>query len=171
MKTKKNQIQFKESIVRNIVFGVEDSLVSTVGLVSGIAVAGVGRQTIFLTGIVLIFVEAFSMGVGTFVSETDAEEYIEGKKIALPKAIMSAVVMFISYLVAGIIPLCPYMFYETKQAFSVSILLSLISLFILGATGAATFHKKIISHGLRMLVFGGIAIAVGIIVGQVVQIP
>ena len=52
--------------LRNFIFGVEDSLVSTVGLLSGVAVANVDQATIFLTGMVLIFVEAFSMGVGSF---------------------------------------------------------------------------------------------------------
>jgi len=47
--------------LRNFVFGVEDSIVSTVGLVSGIAIAGLPKTEILLTGAVLIFVEAFSM--------------------------------------------------------------------------------------------------------------
>jgi hypothetical protein len=38
--------------VRNIVFGISDSLVSTVGLLSGIDVSGTSRQIIILTGIV-----------------------------------------------------------------------------------------------------------------------
>src|SRR3989338_4103836 len=44
--------------IRNLIFGVEDSLVSTVDLLSGVAAAGVPRSVIFLTGVVLIFVEA-----------------------------------------------------------------------------------------------------------------
>jgi VIT1/CCC1 family predicted Fe2+/Mn2+ transporter len=53
----------KTIYLRNFIFGVEDSLVSTVGLLSGVAVAGVASRTILLTGVVLIFVEAFSMAV------------------------------------------------------------------------------------------------------------
>ena len=49
-------------IVRNFTFGVEDSLVSTVALLAGIAIANVETKTIVLTGIVLIFVE----GAGNF---------------------------------------------------------------------------------------------------------
>ena len=50
----------KALYIRNFVFGVEDSLASTVGLLSGIATAGVNASTIVVTGAVLIFVEAFS---------------------------------------------------------------------------------------------------------------
>ena len=60
--------------LRNTVFGVEDSLVSTVGLLSGIAATGsVSKSFILLTGIVYISVEAFSMAVGSFLSE----EFVE----------------------------------------------------------------------------------------------
>ena len=64
------------SYIRNFVFGVEDSLVSTVGLLSGVAIAGVEQKYIFITGLILIFVEAFSMAVGSFLSEESAEKYI-----------------------------------------------------------------------------------------------
>ena len=59
--------------MRNLIFGAEDSLVSTVGLLSGIAIGGVPKSAIILTGIVLIFVEAFSMGVGSYLSEYSVE--------------------------------------------------------------------------------------------------
>ena len=53
--------KFSAVYIRNFIFGVEDSLVSTAGLLSGIAATGMSRPAILLTGIVLIFVEAFSM--------------------------------------------------------------------------------------------------------------
>ena len=54
---------------------MEDSLVSTVGLLSGVAVANVPMTTILLTGLILIFVEAISMAAGSFLSEYSAEGY------------------------------------------------------------------------------------------------
>ncbi len=167
MKPKQRQ---KESLVRNFIFGVEDSLVSTVGLVSGIAVANVPKETIFLTGIILIFVEAFSMAVGTFLSESGAEEFVEGKsKLSNTKLITGSAVMFVSYLLAGIIPLFPYTFADTQNAFILSVGLSLFALFALGAVTAIAFKKKILSHGIKMLILGGVAIVVGIAVGKLIQ--
>jgi len=52
---------------RNFVFGVEDSLVSTVWLLSGAAAVVVAQETVLPTDFVLIFVEEFSMGVGSFL--------------------------------------------------------------------------------------------------------
>ena len=48
--------------LRAFVFGVEDSVASTVGLLSGIAIAGVARETILLTGAILILVERAKEG-------------------------------------------------------------------------------------------------------------
>jgi VIT1/CCC1 family predicted Fe2+/Mn2+ transporter len=86
--------------LRNIIFGVEDSLVSTVGLLSGIAVEHVSSPTILLTGFVYITVEAFSMSVGSFLSEESAEEVAAGKSVAPLMPALGAFIMFGSFFVA-----------------------------------------------------------------------
>lgn len=60
--------------IREIVFGLEDSLVSTVGAVSGIAVGSGDRYIVILSGIVLVAVEAVSMAAGSFLSSKSAAE-------------------------------------------------------------------------------------------------
>src|SRR3989338_8370980 len=93
------------SYFRNFVFGVEDSLVSTVGLLAGVAAAGAEQSTILLTGIVLIFVEAFSMAAGSYISEASAEDYTEGDGADSRVSFLSASIMFVSYFLSGFIPL------------------------------------------------------------------
>src|SRR3989338_159296 len=97
------------SYFRNFIFGVEDSLVSTVWLLSGVAIAGVPRTTILLTGLVLIFVEAFSMAAGSFLCEYSAEGYVSGVDSPTKSNLISGVIMFFSYLVSGFIPLSSYL--------------------------------------------------------------
>ena len=60
------------SYVRSFAFGVEDGLVSTVGLLAGVSTADVSRRDILITGAILIVVEAFSMATGSFLSESEA---------------------------------------------------------------------------------------------------
>ncbi len=153
-------------IVRNFTFGVEDSLVSTVGLLAGIAVAGVPRSTILVTGLVLIFVEGFSMGVGSLLSEQSVEEYESHKEVSLGKPIVAATVMFVSYVIAGLIPLLPYLFSFSTQPVWISIALTLLALFLLGAFNAYIFKIRMWKDGLQTLCMGGLAILVGIAVGQ-----
>lgn len=155
--------------MRNFVFGVEDSLVSTVGLISGIAISGMNRQAIFLTGMVLIFVEAFSMAVGSFLSEHSAEDYIKHAETSSGWSYRASFIMFFSYFLSGFIPLLPYIIFPTTNAFWISIAASLIALFVLGVVGAMISHTKILRNGIRMLTIGGIAILVGVVVGSLVN--
>lgn len=155
--------------LRNLIFGVEDSLVSTVGLLSGVAAAGVSKSTIFLTGVVLIFVEAFSMGVGSFISEHAVEEYTKKEEADHSHTLIGGIIMFISYFVAGFIPLFPYLIAEIRTAFIVSIALSLLALFLLGALSGKSFGIRVWKRGVQMLVLGGIAIGLGVVVGVAVN--
>ncbi|OGM29550.1 hypothetical protein A2630_00980 [Candidatus Woesebacteria bacterium RIFCSPHIGHO2_01_FULL_44_10] len=154
---------------KNFIFGVEDSLVSTVGLLSGVAAAGMAKHTIFLTGVILIFVEAFSMGVGSFLAEQSVEEYEESDKVAPTKSIISGLIMFASYFASGFIPLFPYVVFEVSTAFWTAITLTLTALFLLGIISASRFHHKdLFRHGIRMLLVGGLAIVAGVAVGKII---
>lgn len=154
---------------RNFIFGVEDSLVSTVGLLSGVAIADVPTSTIFLSGIVLIFVEAFSMGAGSFLSEQSAEGYKTRKQATSITIILGGVIMFFSYFLAGFIPLSPYLFLSVEIAFWVSIIVSLFALFSLGVIAARLSKISIWKSALRMFLIGGTAIALGVLVGRIVS--
>lgn len=158
------------SYLRNFVFGVEDSLVSTVGLLSGIAIANVPRDTILLTGVVLIFVEAFSMGAGSFMAEYSAEGFIRHRDARPRRSFIAALIMFCSYLVAGLVPLSPYAFLSAERAFGKSIFMSLVALFVLGLTGARFSRINLLKNALRMMVIGGGAIAIGVIVGRILTV-
>lgn len=159
----------KEQYLRNFVFGVEDSLASTVGLLSGVAAAGVTKKEVIITGVVLIFVEAFSMGVGSLLSEHSVEEYERRKTVSLREPLFGAGVMFLSYLGAGILPLFPYLFFQNTIAFWSSIILSLGCLFALGIISAAFSKTKLLREGYEMLVIGGIAVFIGVVVGTLMK--
>jgi len=157
----------KSSFVRNFVFGVEDSLVSTVGLLSGIAVAGIERPAIIMTGLVLIIVEAFSMGAGAWLSEHSVEEYEEQREMPWLHAFRSAVIMFFSYVLAGLIPLSPYLFASSAVAFRLSIILTLLALILLGIFNAKMFRIRSLREAFITLLIGGAAVLVGVVVGNI----
>lgn len=160
------------SYLRNFVFGVEDGIVSTVGLLSGIAAVNVPRETIVLTGAVLIFVEAFSMAMGSFLSESSAEEYEEqtngDSKNIFRRSFLDGIIMFFSYFAAGFIPLFPYIVASGNSALPISVGCSLLTLFLLGAFSGRVSRAGIARGALRMALIGGLAISVGIIVGNAV---
>lgn len=156
---------------RNFIFGVEDSLVSTVGLLSGIAVGGVGREEIILAGVVLIFVEAFSMGVGSFLSERSVEEFMARDASSPPRrSVGASFIMFGSYFLSGFIPLLPYLFIEKAVALPASIAFSLAALFCLGVLSARVLRTFVWRTALRMFLIGGLAIGVGLALGNLFAI-
>lgn len=157
------------SYFRSFIFGVEDSLVSTVGLLAGVAIANVDRKTIFLTGLILIFVEAFSMAAGSFISEQSVEELVHKNKVPVRRSIYAGSIMFLSYFVSGFIPLAPYIFMSVENGLRWSIAFSLLALFILGILGAKATSRNPIESGLRMFLVGGLAIGVGIFVGSLIK--
>jgi VIT1/CCC1 family predicted Fe2+/Mn2+ transporter len=153
--------------VRNIIFGVEDSLVSTVGLLSGIAYAEVPHQYILMTGLILIFVEGVSMAIGSFLSEESAEEYESGKEALVRAPALGALAMLVSYIVAGFIPLAPYLVSAGDTALVWSVSLSVMFLAVLGYVQARISKVPAFRRALRMMLLGGFAIFVGIMVGKV----
>ncbi len=155
--------------IRNIVFGVADSLVSTVGLLSGISASGSSPQVILLTGIVYAFVEAFSMAVGSFMSEQSAEEYAIKGEVANTQPFIAGTVMFVSFILASFIPIAPYMIFKPTVALLFSIIFSIIALFIVGLVSAKIVKVGTLKHGIRMMILGGAAIIIGVIVGKLIK--
>ncbi len=150
---------------RNFIFGSEDSLVSTVGLLAGIASAGVERKEIIVSGIILICVEAFSMSVGSFLSESETIESTSKNIVKGNNSLVASLIMLVSYIICGLIPLSPYILMDTKQAFWWSIAMSITFLFVLGFTSAKILNINIWRTSLKTAIMGGLAIGLGVVVG------
>jgi VIT1/CCC1 family predicted Fe2+/Mn2+ transporter len=147
---------------RNLVFGAEDGLVSTVGVLFGLAISGeyTSRQ-IILAGLVLIVVEALSMGVGAFLSEKGVHELPGGKKHR-DNPTVDGIIMFFSYFVSGFVTLMPYKIMPVGPAKYCSVALTLFTLFMVGYLP----HRELKGGG-RMVTLAGIAIFVGYVVAQI----
>lgn len=81
--TNKNS-RFVQSL-REVVFGLEDGMVSTLGAITGIAIGSQNHFTVLLAGFVIIAVESISMGIGSYVSnqsdrDRDISQLREQKK-------------------------------------------------------------------------------------------
>lgn len=63
--------------LREIVFGLEDGIVSTLGALTGIAAGVQDLNIIILAGFVIIFVESLSMAAGTYLSSKSEQEMEE----------------------------------------------------------------------------------------------
>lgn len=67
-------------VLKEVVFGIEDGMVSTLGSITGIAIGSNGNHaTVILAGSVIIAVESISMGIGSYLSNKSEEEMEERK--------------------------------------------------------------------------------------------
>ena len=121
------------------------------------------RSNLLLTGFVLIAVEAFSMGVGSLLSENSVEEFEAKTDVSLSASLPGAVTMIIFYILGGIVPLIPYLLIDGLSALWWSVTASLIALIILGLVSALMLKINWWKQVFRMVSLGGLAIGIGII--------
>ncbi len=147
--------------IKSIIFGLEDALVSTTGLVVGVAIGSGDKPTVLLAGIVGLCVEASSMASGEYLSQTTGSQKT---KIKL------ATLMFISYLVGGLFPILPIFFSTTGYFVISSILSSLIGLALLGWGKAIVLKQNPLNSSLQVLLIGGGSMAIGLLAGKFFQL-
>lgn len=154
--------------VRSVIFGIEDSLVSTTGLIAGLSV-GADRKVVLLGGAVAIAIEALSMGAGEYLSD-DAVQEIDKIKRHSQGPLLSGLLMLVSYFLAGLVPLLPVVFFDYPGSLIFSIVFALIGLFLLGYVKGKLIHVSPIKGGLKILFVGGMAALLGVLVGLVFKV-
>lgn len=214
--------------MKEIVFGMEDGMVSTLGSVTGIAGATGDPFTAILAGVVIVSVESISMGVGEYLSTKsqneiddrvlqeerdeieqypkEEQEEMEGmfiadgwprdmakqmaevtakdKKLMLKEMayrelkvfpeeqknpLKNGIVMMFSYIIGGVIPIAPYFFMSMGPAIAVSVVITLLALFMLGALTTHYSKRNPIKAGLEMFALASFAALVGYLVGKFVD--
>jgi VIT1/CCC1 family predicted Fe2+/Mn2+ transporter len=79
----------KQRNVREIVFGVQDGILTTLGIITGVGVAEGERSAVFISGFLALFAGALSMGVGEYLGRKSEREVIQAT-IAMEKREMAA---------------------------------------------------------------------------------
>ena len=154
--------------IHSIFFGIEDSLVSTTGALAGIAIGAGSKSVILMTALVIIAVESTSMGASEFLSEETEEEIEKEKMPASPK--VSGLLVFVAYVIAGLIPLLPYLLLPHITAIPISIAFALIGMIVLGIVKGKVTKKSTLRSAGEVLIIGGIATAIGVVVGLIFKV-
>ncbi|MBI4592220.1 VIT1/CCC1 transporter family protein [Candidatus Uhrbacteria bacterium] len=162
--------------MREIVFGLEDSLVSTMGAITGIAVGTGSQYIVILSGLVLIAAEATSMAAGSYLSTKHAREaeilFHERKGLEVHEEashpIRAALVMGVFYLLGGTVPLIPYFLLPVGQAVIPAIAVTAFALFLVGVWAASFTKTSKLKSGVEMTAVSLAAAGIGYVVGRVV---
>ncbi len=157
-----------QSYLKSAIFGFEDGLVSTTGIVAGLSAGAHDPHIIVLGALVNIGVEAVSMGAGEFISERGIHS-LRGNRHT-DSASLSGVVMGASFMVAGLIPLLPVLVLPYPHSIVISLAAALAAMFGLGlvrtkAVGSSNYWRSAV----ETLAIGGTATLIGFLVGLLVK--
>lgn len=155
--------------LRSVLFGTEDSLVSTTGLLAGISMGSANTHVIILAGLVAIIIEGVSMGVGEYLSDDNMEQ-LDKLKRHRDNPLMSGFLLMVSYLLAGMIPFLPIVFLPFPNSVITSIIFAFISLFLLGYLKGKLLNISPLRSGTKILIVGGITTILGIAVGLLFRV-
>lgn len=145
-------------------FGFNDALVSTTGVIVGVSTGVANKDVVILAGVVTILVEALSMGSGQYLSSKSAHELEKSDALKVP--IISGIVMFVSYFLAGLVPLLAIIFTPEDYGRTVAIIAALICLIILGYAKGKIVGVSAVRSAIEVFIIGGIATVIGIVVGN-----
>jgi VIT1/CCC1 family predicted Fe2+/Mn2+ transporter len=155
--------------LRSVMFGIENSVISTAGLIAGISVGNGTQRVVILGATVAIVIEAVAMGVGEYLSD-DAVQELDKLKRHADNSLLSGLMMMVSGTIAGLIPLVPVIVFDYPLSLYVSIALALATLFAVGFTKGKVLNSSPLRGGLKIFFVGGVATLLGVIVGLIFKV-
>jgi VIT1/CCC1 family predicted Fe2+/Mn2+ transporter len=155
----------QKEYLQSAMFGFNDALVSTTGVIVGISTGTNNKQVVILAGVVTILVEALSMGSGQYLSSKSAHQLDKSESFRIP--IISGVIMFGAYFVAGLVPLLSIILFPVSYSRDVAIVAALVSLLILGYVKGKVVDVSPVRSAIEVLIIGGVATIIGIVAGNI----
>ncbi len=155
--------------LRSVMFGIENSLISTAGLIAGLSVGTATKHVIILGATVAIVIESVAMGVGEYLSD-DAVQELDKLKRHPDSPLESGSLMLVSGTLAGLVPLIPVIIWDYPLSLYISITSALVVLFLVGYVKGRILNTSPAKGGLKILIVGGIAMILGVIVGYIFKV-
>lgn len=162
-------LHIHEDYLRSGLFGIQDGLVSTTGVVVGMSTGIEDKAIIILASLVAVSVEASSMAAGQYSSEKAVHQMDKTGKHT-DSLMIGALIMFFGYLIGGLMPIIPTVIFNQPQARIISILAAFLGLFTLGYLKGKLVDHKPLRSAIELFIIGAMATTIGLIVGYVLRI-
>jgi VIT1/CCC1 family predicted Fe2+/Mn2+ transporter len=162
--------------IRELIYGANDGIITTFAVVAGVAGGGLSLPVVLIIGCANLFADGVSMAVGNYLAIRSHESVLETQDLPEEEAfpLRHAVATFMAFALAGALPLVPYMVPAAGfDRFTLSIVLTCLGMFTVGASRALIANVRWWKAGLEMLGLGALvaalAFASGAVVAAVVQ--
>lgn len=158
-----------EDYLRSALFGLQDGLVSTTGVVVGISTGVAQKEIVILAAFVAVTVEATSMAAGQYSSEKAVHQMDKTGKHT-DSVLLGALIMFFSYILAGLIPIIPTVLFDQQLARILSIIFAFIGLFIIGFIKGKIVEHQALKSAIELFIVGATATTIGLVVGHFLKV-
>jgi len=161
--------------IGDLVYGANDGIVSTFAIVAGIAGAGLEPNIIVIIGLASLFADGFSMATSNYLASKSEnfvlknEEGSDDPHLKITSPIKSAFATFLAFIVAGSVPLLPYLILGNGNTFRLAAASTLIALFVVGSVRTLATGRSAIVGGVEMVVIGGVAATIAYLIGQFIS--
>jgi VIT1/CCC1 family predicted Fe2+/Mn2+ transporter len=148
--------------IRDLVYGANDGIITTFAVVAGVAGGNLTRTAVLVVGVANLAADGLSMAVGNFLSIRANESAREAENLPEEEASPArhGLATFVAFVVAGSVPLAPYVLPGVDTGrFQWSLILTLTSLFVVGALRTVVTTDRWWRAGLEMLFLGAIVAA------------
>ena len=160
-----------EHYLKDLVYGANDGIITTFAVVAGVAGAQLDARIVLILGFANLLADGFSMGASNFLSIRSDEAVRQATGLAAlePFPGRHSVATFGAFVVAGCVPLLSYVVAATSEPFLTAVMLTLATLFVVGAARSFVTGLRWWWSGLEMLLVGSAAAAVAYGVGAFVE--
>jgi VIT1/CCC1 family predicted Fe2+/Mn2+ transporter len=144
--------------IRDVVYGANDGIITTFAVVSGVAGGGLSTLAVLVIGAANLAADGMSMGVGNLLAIRADERAREAASLPELEAFpwKHGLATTIAFMVAGAVPLLPYIVPGIERQALTSTALTFSSLFALGASRALVTIDRWWRSGLETLLLGAV---------------
>src|SRR3989344_1188331 len=163
------------SALRAAVYGANDGIITTFAVVAGVSGAGLALNVILIMGVANLMADGLSMAASDYLGETSEQFMIRSrdKRRKFPPAWHTSIVTFVAFVIAGTLPLIPYILgllfgVEITHYLLFSSLSTGLALFAVGSARSLFTHRTWWVSGLQMFCIGAFAAVIAFTLGALI---
>lgn len=153
--------------VGDLVYGANDGILTTFAVVAGVTGGALSPTTVIVVGLANLIADGLSMGVGNYLGIRARESALEqqGRPQEETQPARHGFATFLAFVVAGSVPLVPYLVPGAGDEFVPSAFLAFGALFGVGAARSLVTSSRWWISGLEMFGLGALVAVVAYATG------
>ena len=154
--------------VGDLVYGANDGILTTFAVVAGVTGGALSATAVIIVGMANLLADGLSMGVRNYLSIRARESALEqqGRPREEARPARHGIATLLAFVLAGAVPLAPYLVSGVSEKFLVAVILAFGALFSVRAARSLVTASRWWVSGLEMLGLGALVAAVAYATGS-----